>query len=194
VTAPDTIPPGLVVSDGTAAAARVRTAAAVAAGRGATSPAPAIVLGCVAGPPAAGLPTAAWRAVLAPEVRLTHLAADPSRLAACAGDLPYALLAAGASAPRVIRLAQFLLARGDGPAHVLLCQCPDPVRLPAPLTCRLTVFAGPGEAGTAANWQAACGGEFTLRVVRDPRAVPPGGPVSADLALAVKEELGVWPN
>jgi hypothetical protein len=162
-----------------------------------TAPAPpAMVLGCVTGFPAPAQPTAAWRRALAPEVLLRVVDADSDAFAVPAGSMPYALFAAGICGARAARLTQSLLAAGHGPAHLMVCPCPCPVpdTLPAPLPCRLTVFAGGRDAAASALWQTCCAGEFTLRVLRDPLAVPPSGPVSPDLALAVKEELGVWPS
>jgi hypothetical protein len=170
VTAPDTIAPG-------------------------TAPAPpAMILGCVTGSPAPAPASAEWHRALAPEVLLQVVDPDPDIFEVPDGSVPYALFAAGSGAARAARLAQTLLARGHGPAHLMMYQCLEPIPLPDLLTCRLTIFAGPGEAAAAAHWQPCCAGEFTLRVLRDPLAVPPSGPVSPELALAVKEELGVWPS
>ena len=158
-----------------------------------TAPAPAaMVLGYVAGSPAPAPPSAEWHRALAPEVRLRVVDPDPDLFEVPNGSVPYALFAAGSGAARAAQLAQTLLARGHGPAHLMMCQGLAPISLPEPLTCRLTVFAGPGEAA-AAHWRTCCAGEFTLRILPDPVAVPPSGPVSPELALAVKEELGVWP-
>lgn len=160
----------------------------------------AMVLGCLTGFAAPAQPVAAWRRALAPQVRLRVVDADtadadPEAFAVSAGSVPYALFAAGISGARAFALTQSLLAAGHGPAHLMVCQCPcpEPDALPAPLPCRLTVFAGAGDAAASARWQTCGAGEFTLRVLNDPLAVPPSGPVSPDLALAVKEELGVWP-
>jgi hypothetical protein len=153
----------------------------------------AMVLGYVTGSPAPAPPSAEWHRALAPEVLLRVVDPDPDLFEVPDGSVPYALFAAGSGAARAAQLAQTLLARGHGPAHLMMCQGLTPISLPEPLTCRLTVFAGPGEAGAAAHWRTCCAGEFTLRVLPDPVAVPPSGPISAELALAVKEELGVWP-
>jgi hypothetical protein len=170
------------------------TAPATVAPETAQAPAPAaMVLGYVTGSPAPAPPSAEWHRALAPEVLLRVVDPDPDLFEVPDGSVPYALFAAGSGAARAAQLAQTLLARGHGPAHLMMCQGLTPISLPEPLTCRLTVFAGPGEAGAAAHWRTCGAGEFTLRVLPDPVAVPPSGPVSAELALAVKEELGVWP-
>lgn len=155
--------------------------------------APSLVLGCLGGTAAGRHSAAAWREALAPEVMLRLADADAGTLPGACDGVPYALLAVASSGARAARLAQSLLATDTAPVHLLLFQCPDPVPLPVPLACRLTVFADARQAGAAASWRASCTGEFTLRVLRDPVAVPPFGPVSPDLVLAVKEELGVWP-
>jgi hypothetical protein len=153
--------------------------------------APAMVLGCIVDRPAARQPTEEWREALAPEVTLRVV--EPDTFSIASGGLPYALLAIGGVGARAARLTRSLLAGGDGPAHLLMCGGVDPAPLPVPPACRLTVFAETWELDTAAGWGASREGEFTLRVLRDPVAVPPFGPVSPDLALALKEELGVWP-
>lgn len=157
------------------------------------APAPAaMVFGCVTGSPALAPPSAEWHRALAPEVLLRVVDPDPDLFEVPEGSVPYALFAAGSGVAGAARLAQTLLARGHGPAHLMMCPGLVPISLPEPLTCRLTVFAGPGEAA-AAHWRTCCAGDFTLRVLPDPVAVPPSGPVSPELALAMKEELGVWP-
>jgi hypothetical protein len=156
--------------------------------------APAMMLGCLAGSPARRQPVTEWREALAPEVMLRLADAGPGAYTMPSGGVPYALLAIGTSVASAVRLTRSMLAKGDGPGHLLLFQCPDPVPLATPLACRLTVFAPAQDAGMAARWQASSKGEFALRVLRDPLAVPPFGPFSPDLALAIKEELGVWPR
>jgi len=133
-----------------------------------------------------GSPTAAldaWADLLAPEVGLST--EIPRRT-------PWALLGAGAQGHAAFDLAASLSAAGTGPTRLILCDCPPPAAEPAPLGCPIIALAGPHLADDMAEWRTASTAGFTLRLL-DQQAVPPHGPANAEVALALKEELQVWP-
>jgi surfactin synthase thioesterase subunit len=150
----------------------------------------AVTLACLVNPGTPRDALNAWAELVAPEVSLRAVTPD---LAGIAGlDTPYAVLGAGSLGLAAFDLAGRLAATGRGPSRLVLCECPPPAADAAPLSCPIVVFAGAGSADDLAPWRAASTAGFTLRLL-DEREAPPHGRANADVALALKEELQVWP-
>jgi hypothetical protein len=139
-----------------------------------------------------------WVELLAPEVEVRALtpggftapAGHPP--VAPAGRTPVALLGAGRLGVTAFELAASLEHAGRGPARLILCDCPPPAPAPAPLSCPIIALASPDTADDMASWRTATTGAFTLRLLGD-LDTPPHGRAHPDVALALKEELQVWP-
>jgi hypothetical protein len=143
--------------------------------------APAMVLACLVEPGSTAEAKWDWADLMAPEVSLRRVQADVESIA---GVMPYALLGSGPLGVAAFELAGRLSAAGRGPSRLLVFECPPPVELP-PLSCPIVAFAGPARADEMAEWRGAGTAGFTLRLLGEVEA--------ADIALALKEELQVWP-
>lgn len=131
----------------------------------------------------------AWAELLAPEVSVCPVA--PGAFVAPPDGTPVALLGAGRLGHAAFELAASLERDGRGPARLVLCDSPPPATL-EPLACPIIALAGPDTADDMASWRAATTARFTLRLLGGLDA-PPYGPAHPDVALALKEELQVWP-
>jgi surfactin synthase thioesterase subunit len=166
--------------------------------------APAVVLACLVPPAAAGTAgrTRQWASRLRPQVRVRPVpaTATPTDLADLAGWAagrpgipPLALLGGGELGLAAFELAGRLSTAGAAPVQLFVCDClPPPARPAGPLPCRITALAGPEHAERMAGWQSATTGGFTLRLL-GMTGPPPAHPPSAQVVLALKEELAVWP-
>lgn len=148
---------------------------------------PAVSLCCLV-----GAETDAWEAwaeLLAPEVSVCPVA--PGTLPDAAEPTPVAILGAGRLGLAAFELAASLERAGRGPARLLLCDCPPPAGL-EPLACPIIALAGPDTADDMASWRTSTTAGFTLRLLGG-LETPPYGRAHPDVALALKEELQVWP-
>lgn len=146
----------------------------------------------------------AWARQLAPEVETLALpvgtagadtlpgALDRVLTTTAPTDRPFALLASGALASTAVELAR-RCARGRSPVHLIVGACPPPP--PGdPLDCPVVAFAPPDSDGghdATALWRSVTTDSFVLRLLPVGQATLPCD--SADVALAVKEELRIWP-
>ncbi|ONI76184.1 hypothetical protein ALI144C_36535 [Actinosynnema sp. ALI-1.44] len=141
---------------------------------------PAMLLACLTDPDAESHP---WRELLAPEVSWHPVHAEITELA---GRTPYALFGAGHLGHTAYDLAGRLSATGHGPSRLVLWRCPPPDTGFAGLDCPIVLFTDAESADDQVSWRTASTAGFTLRVLTRDQS-------PHDIALAVKEELQVWP-
>jgi surfactin synthase thioesterase subunit len=146
---------------------------------------PAMRLGCLLDPEAPTATLRAWAELVAPEVAMCAM---PST--GLAG--PWAMLGTGALGQAAFDLAASLSATGNGPARLVLCDCPPPAGELPPLDCPIIALAGTAMADDMAEWRTVSTAGFTLRLM-DQHTLPPHGAANTEVALALKEELQVWP-
>jgi hypothetical protein len=146
---------------------------------------PAMRLGCLLEPGTPMTTLHAWAELVAPEVAMCAMAS--TALAS-----PWAVLGTGALGQAAFNLAASLSETGNGPSRLILCDCPPPAaELPA-LDCPIIAIASKAIADDMAEWRTASTAGFTLRLLGR-QTLPPHGPADPEVALALKEELQVWP-
>jgi surfactin synthase thioesterase subunit len=146
---------------------------------------PAMRLGCLLAPETPMTALHAWAELVAPEVAM--FAMPSADLAS-----PWAMLGTGALGQAAFDLAASLSEAGKGPSRLVLCDCPPPAAELPPLDCPIIALAGKAIADDMAEWRTASTAGFTLRLL-DQQTLPPHGAANPEVALALKEELQVWP-
>jgi hypothetical protein len=155
-----------------------------------------MVLACLVAPGPLGN-AAEWARLLAPTVLLRPVTGRqgderPADDSLSHAELPRAVLGTGAFGIAAFVLAHELAAGGRPPAQLIVCDCVPPPAPVTPVTCPVTVFAGPEFVAPMVGWRSATTSAFTLRVL-DGLAAPPAGVPSHDVVLALREDLAVWP-
>jgi hypothetical protein len=160
-----------------------------------TGGAPAMVLVCLVRPARPAGQLDEWARRLAPRVLVRAVSRSagrlPDRPAGPLDGLPWAVLGSGGLGIAALDLATEATAAGSAPSQLIVCDCAPPTD-PARVACPVTALASPGQAEPMTGWRSATTGGFTLRLLGGLGA-PPDGAVSAEVVLALEEELAVWP-
>lgn len=149
-----------------------------------------VLLACLISPGADASTLAGWARRLAPEVVIQPVA---DSWESPANGLPLALLGAYEQGAAAVALTERLDAKGRGPSQLIVCECPPPEVRDGQLSCRVTALAGPALAAAMAGWRRVTTAAFALRLLGGFGA-PPHGTPSDEIAVALKEELQVWPH